>query len=290
VRRGQPGAQGRIAAREAMRTDLGLVAALAVVALAVVVAVPASVAVLRLPAALALILVLPGYALASAIVGELRPAERVLLSLVLSITATIIVALALELVGAHLTTTPWMGLLAAVTVAAAATAVVRGDPRPVVLPRVRLGFAQISALAAAVALLGGAAALGFTPLGAPKGTQGSTALWICARENGCKLPSNAVEVGVISDQLHATRWRVRVLVAGRSPRSFGPITLAPGATWSHIVATGAGAPVVRAFLYSTGRPSTAYRSVVLRYGRASATTLRRAGRTGRVAVSVGGGP
>lgn len=223
--------------------------------------------------------------LAAALVRDLRPAERVLLSIAVSVAATILAALLLEVIGAHLTTAPWMALLAALTVATAAAGAARGKARPLALPRVRLGVAQSSALAAALLLLGGAAALGFTPLAAPKGTQGSTNLWICGPENGCALPSDEVEVGVISDQLHAARWRVRVLVAGRSARSFGPITLAPGGTWSHVVATGAGRPVVRAFLYSTGRPATAHRSVVLQYGRASAATLRRARRSGRVAGS-----
>jgi hypothetical protein len=125
----------------------------------------------------------------------------------------------------------------------------------------------VGALAGAVVLLGGAAALGLTPLGAPRGTQGTTSLWICSQSNGCDLPAGTVKVGVISDQLHAASYTVQVSVAGRPGPRFGPITLAPGGAWSRVVATGPGKPVVRARMRTTAKPSGVYRNVTLQYQR-----------------------
>jgi len=268
------------------RTDLALVAALAVVAFVIAVATPSGLAVVRLPAAIALVVVLPGYALAAAILPPARTAEWVVVSLALSIAATILVGLLLELVGAHLTTAPWMGLLAALTLAAAFWGARNGRSRALSLPHVGLRGAEIGAIGAALVLLGGAAALGFTPLAAPSGTQGTTALGICGPPTYPCVPSGEVRVSVISDALHTETWRVRVLVAAGATRSFGPFRLRPGATWSRVIAVGPYRPQVQAMLYDSARPSAVYRRTWLRYQRASAATVRRE----RRASSAVGGP
>jgi hypothetical protein len=244
------------------RTDMPLVAVLAVAAALLDAVLPGSLVVLRAPAALALVLTLPGYALTAAIFppAQLRASERVLLSIAMSIVATIAGALALEVLGVRLTTAPWMALLAALAVVAAAAAVARGHARSLTLPRVGLRRPELLALAGAVLLLGGAAALGLSPLGAPKGTQGATSLWILPHGGG------AAEVGVISDELRTTRYSVEVTmtVAGQPTTRFGPITLAPGASWTRVVTTGAGSPVVRAVLLRVANPSAVIANVALR--------------------------
>jgi uncharacterized membrane protein len=237
-----------------------LVAVLAVAAALLDAVLPGSLVVLRAPAALALVLALPGYALTAAIFppAQLRASERVLLSIAMSIVATIAGALALEVLGVRLTTAPWMALLAALAVVAAAAAVGRGHARSLTLPRVGLRRPELLALAGAVLLLGGAAALGLSPLGAPKGTQGATSLWILPHGGG------AAEVGVISDELRTTRYSVEVTVAGQPTTRFGPITLASGASWTRVVTTGAGSPVVRAVLLRVANPSAVIANVALR--------------------------
>jgi Protein of unknown function (DUF1616) len=251
------------------RTDLWLVAALAVAAALLVALLPGSLVELRAPAALALVLALPGYALAAAIFppAQLRAAERLALSIAISVAATIAAALLLAVLGVGLTTAPWMALLAAFALAGAAGAGARGHAQVLARPSIGLRGREIGALAGAVVLLGGAAALGLTPLGAPRGTQGTTSLWICSKSNGCDLPAGTVKVGVISDQLHAASYTVQVSVAGRPGIRFGPVTLAPGATWSRVMTTGHGEPVVRAVLRTTANPSGVYRTVILRYKR-----------------------
>jgi len=247
------------------RSDLGLVAALALLALLACSLLPASVAALRIPAAVGLVLVLPGYALAAAqfAPSELRPSERLLLSLALSVVATILAALLLEAIGVRLKIAPWMGILALVAVAGAALGAARGHERTIAWPRVSIGPARLAALGAAFAILAGAAALGFSPLPAPTGTQGATFLWI--------LPhgGSTVSVGVINDVTTRRELTVEVAVAGGRVQRFGPVSLAPGASWTRIVATGPGSPVVNAFLREATNPSHVLEHVALRYQRVS---------------------
>lgn len=247
------------------RSDLGLVGALALLSLLVCALLPASLDVLRIPAAAGLVLVLPGYALTAAQFGpqELRPSERVLLSLALSIVATILAALLLQLIGVRLKSAPWMGLLALVALGGAAVGEARGHARALAGRRLVVGPARLAGLAAALALLGGAAALGFSALPAPKGTQGATFLWILPHGSG------AVSVGVISDETQRRAVTVSVAVAGQPLRRFAPVSLAPGARWTRVFATGPGSPIVRAFLRDAAHPSRVVQQVALRYKRGS---------------------
>jgi hypothetical protein len=245
-----------------LRTDLGLVAVAALVAFLCSAALPANLALLRAPLALPLVLVLPGYAIVAAVFrpSELRPAEMVVLSVALSIATTIFAAILLDAGGVRLKTAPWMGLLALVTLVAAARGSMSGHARALHRPRVRLLRPELLALAGALVLLTGAAALGFTPLGAPKATQGATALWILPAPDG----RAAACVGVLSDQTRVTRYTVQLTVAGRPAQRFGPVTLAPGGRWTRVVGVGLGKPVVAAVLRNAAKPSAVVANVALR--------------------------
>jgi uncharacterized membrane protein len=244
------------------RTDLGLVAVLTVVGGVAAALLPDGLVVLRALLALPLVLALPGYAVLAAIFepGELRASELVLLSITISIAATIFAALLLQAFGIGLTSAPWVGLLAAVSLATVVIGDRRGHARALMLPHVSLRAAEILALAGAVALLSVAAALGFTPLGPPKSTAGTSTLWILPAPHG----RSAVCVGVINQELHASTYSVQLVVAGVPARRFGPIRLASGGTWTRVVAVGSARPVVTATLSKVGSPSTAYRSAALR--------------------------
>jgi len=243
------------------RTDLALVLWLALAACLFVALIPSSVAVLRVPLCLPLVLALPGYALVTAAFspGELRTAERVTLSIAFSIAAAMIAGLLLELFRVRLTTAPWMALLTVFTFAAAWWGNVRGHARPLAMRAPPIRPAQAGALALALALIAGAAVLGFTPLAPPKGTQGTSVLWLVPAPHG----RNAVCVGVINEQLHDTSYEVSVSVARKLPQQFGPITLAPGASWSRVIPLVLRRPLVNASLSKT-KTSVSYRSAVLR--------------------------
>lgn len=246
------------------RTDLALVMALAVAACVFAALLPPGLAVLRVPLALPLVLGLPGYAIVAALFapGALRTAEVLMLSLAVSIAATIFVGLLLDALSVRLTAGPWMDLLAAITVAAAIRASGRGHARDLVLPRMRLRAVEIGALSGALILVSAAAVLGLTPLAPPKGTPGTTALWLVPAPAG----RDAACVGVINEELRSATYTVQVAVAGKPSQQFGPIRLASGASWTRVVTVGLGQPVVTATLRKAGAaPSAApYRNVVIR--------------------------
>jgi len=245
------------------RRDLALVALAALLACLFAAVLPSSLAGLRAPLCLPLVLLLPGYAVVSAIFrpGELRTAELITLSIAVSIAATLIVALVLDALGVRLTAAPWMGVLTVLTVAAAARGTARGHSRSLVFRPIPVGRAQVGAFAAGLALLAGAVTLGFTPLSAPKGTRGTSALWLLPAPGGLE----SVCVGVINEQLHTTTYEVTVRGAGAPASRLGPIVLAPGKSWSRELAVTPARPaVIHAFLRRTADPSVVYRSVVLR--------------------------
>jgi uncharacterized membrane protein HdeD (DUF308 family) len=245
-----------------LRTDLVLVAVLTVVAAAVVLLVPTGWAVLRAPAAVGLVLALPGYAFAAAVFSphQLRPAERLLLSVALSIAATILSALLLQVAAVRLTVRPWAGLLSGLGLVALAIAQLRGHAQRLRQQRLAPRVAEVLALAMSLLLLAGAAALGFSPLPAPKGTQGSTALSIAP------VGLASFRIGASSDQLATRRYIVQVDVTGAPAVRFGPITLAPGQSWSRLVSTAPGEPSVRADLYTVADPTVSIDFVTLAAG------------------------
>ena len=241
----------------AARSDVALVAALAVVACLVCAALPAGLAVVRVPLALPLVLVLPGYASVAALFapGALRGGERIVLSLALSIAAAILSGLAVDGAGLKLTAQPWIDILGVITLAASAVAIRRGHVRELELPRLRLRVHEALALGATAILLAAAAAIGFTPLAPPAQTHGTAGFGLLEAPHG----RPAVCVSVINEQFHTASYRVVVTVAGRPARTLTAARLAPGVTWRRLVAVGPGLPHVNATLYRASAPTRAYR-------------------------------
>lgn len=239
-------------------SDIGLVAGLALLAALIELAVPESIAIVRAPAAIAIALVLPGYAMAAALFPPLAlgAAERFVISVGLSIAATILTGVALYAAGVRLTLGPWTGLLTVLTLAAAGLAVRRRHGRRLRVAGLRLGPAEIGALCASVVLLGAAGALGLTPLSAPSHTQGYAALWTLPAGRG------SAQVGVISGELRATTFVVDVHANGAVVSRLGPFRLQPGARWTRTVALGTGAAT--AYLYAAASPRVAIGRVDLR--------------------------
>jgi uncharacterized membrane protein len=251
---------GRSAA-VAVRTDLGLVVALTLVAAAATL-LPGSLVVVRAALALPLVLALPGYAVTRAMLrlDELRGTELLIVSVALSIMVTVFAALLLQAAGVRLEERQWMLVIAVVTIAAAAIGINRGQAHPVVLPHVNVRWRESVALAGAVVLLIAAAALGFTPLSAPKGTVGVSGVWI--------LPGagdNSADLGVINDETRARRYTVELTVAGQRARTFGPFELPPGGTWTRSAVVGPPSkPLTQVLLRYASNPKRVIQSGALR--------------------------
>lgn len=238
-------------ARDLLRSDLAAVVAAAAIACLAAGLLPSALVVLRALLALPLVLLVPGYALTAAIFGARRQplAECAMFALALSLSATVISGLALDGLGVGLTARPWMGVLAAVTVVAAAIAALRGHVRVLNRGRVLVRPREAAALAAAVVLLGGAAALGFTPLHAPSDTGDGTGFVGIDRTSRA---DTAVTLTVINDELQTSSYSLSLTVAGRPRAHYGPIRLAPGESWTRRLAIRPGRPRVVAKLEHAG--------------------------------------
>jgi uncharacterized membrane protein len=214
---------------------------------------------LRTILVLPLALFLPGYALASAIFWR-RPLdlpERIVLALSLSLVTIALASLFLYLASFGLTLRSWAVALAVVTAVATVSAAAAPSPardrstpdarrlalRPLLRPL------PIAIAVAAAGLVAAAVVLARTPLPSSS-AHGYTALWLTRKPH-----SAALTVGVRSEEHHRTRYRLRLVLAGRVRSQ--KLALAPGETWQKTL------PPVRraaASLYRAGDPEV-YRSV-----------------------------
>jgi hypothetical protein len=206
--------------------------------------------------ALPLALLLPGYALTSAIFRR-KPAsaERIALALSLSLVTTALASLFLYVSSFGLTLRSWAAALAIVTTGATLAAAGRWSsapssskrigrlwppaPRPIVL----------AIAVAGTALIAGAVILARTPLSSPS-ARGYTALWLARQPSSSELV-----VGVRSEERHRTRYVLRLNFAGRITKRH--LALAPGQTWQERLPAAQRAAVS---LYRSGHPGI-YRSV-----------------------------
>lgn len=215
----------------------------------------------RAAAAVPLVLVLPGYALASAAFGRRRldPAERVLLTAALSLAAAVLVALCLDVTPWGLHRRSWAVGLAALTVASALAAAIRRQDRPVRLRALGPTRAQAAVIGCGAVLVGVAIWLAARPLPA-SGGDGYTALWL--------LPAPAspdvVRVGVWSGELEPTTYRVSLRLGTRVLRMWH-LRLATSGRWEVRVALPRGGGELVALLYRGPRDAV-YRRVDLRRG------------------------
>lgn len=243
-----------------VRTNMDVVALLAVLAVGVTLLVPDSATVVRLPFALALLLILPGYALTAMILRSamIGASERAALGLGLSISASILTALALAGLGIALTATTWCISLGAITVVASLVASALGHDRTVVRHPSAVHGSDVAVLSLAALLLAAAIVLGTTPLRAPDSVRGTTSLWA--------LPNTerAVVVGIQSQQTSSKRYRLTLETTGGRPRTIARPTVRPGQRWTRRIPVSPGTQRMTFRLYEAGRPHLIYRRVTLR--------------------------
>jgi hypothetical protein len=178
----------------------------------------------RLAAGVALVLLLPGAALARAVLPHReRAAELVVVALAASIIVVMLAALGLDVMGVPLEPAAWGSVLVIITAVGSAVRVlreVRPEPGAFRLPRPRPADALM--IGASLALLAGAVVLGTMPLKAPPGTPGSTALWI--EPDGTRGATAVARSG----KLQTARYKMSVTVDGRTVATSPSFRLAPG--------------------------------------------------------------
>jgi len=213
---------------------------------------------------LCLVLVLPGYALTAALFppGTLGPAERTLLTLGLSLVSTMLASLAADSLSLALRPLTWAGLLAAVTVGAAAIAWRRRGEAGPQMPALNLNWVQAGTLGLAALAVASALFLTRVP-SSPAGLQGYTLLWI---QPGEAIRPPGVQLGLDSMEFAPAQYRLVVSLNGRPALEWPSIRLGPGQDWdgfAPLPIQDAGLVRVEATLYRLDSPAVVYRRVTL---------------------------
>jgi Protein of unknown function (DUF1616) len=222
---------------------------------------------LRLVLALPLVLFLPGYAITAALFPK-RPfglPELLLFSVGLSLTATIIGGFVLNWTPWGMQTKSWAILAAGVTVGASLVAAMRQRrAQPVVAAPVKIGLDVRQGLLLGLAAIVAGAAIGLAQTPMPSsGVLGYTLLWLLPAGDG---NPQAVRLGMSSQELTPTTYRLQLNVDGQVVREYSPITLVPGDEWEDVVELTSESSIVEALLYRLEAPEIVYRQVWLRRG------------------------
>lgn len=256
------------------RQSVDLYAVMVIAGLSAVLAMvmPAD-SILRLICALPLVFFLPGYAIMAALLPlrSFGNAERLLLSLGLSVAAAALSGLILNLTPWGLQTTTWAITLAVMVWLASAIAwkqrrqevadtarQIEGNPKL----RFRDGFL----MGLAVLVMGAAVGLTRLPV-APSDVAGYTQLWMVPANPGS---SNDFRLGFTSAEFTDTRYRLQVSVGGQVVQEWPELSLKPGETWEVTIRLPSdqfGSGSIEADLYKLDDPETLYRHVTLWRGK-----------------------
>lgn len=221
----------------------------------------------RLICALPLVFFLPGYAITAALVPlrSYRNAERLLFSLGLSVAATVLSGLILNLTPWGLRTTTWAITLAVIVLLASVIAWLRRRPDTADTSRQierhpKLRFRDGFLMGLAVLVMGAAVGLTRLPV-APNGVAGYTQLWMIPANPG---NSSDFRLGFTSKEFTETSYRLQVSVGGQVVQEWPELSLKPGETWETTIKLPSdqfGSGSIEADLYKLNDPKTLYRHV-----------------------------
>ena len=255
--------------------DILVVVTITLIAAILAFVVPSNIVPIRI-LALPLVLVLPGYALTSAIFLQHAPgiAERLLFSLGLSLVVVILGGLVLNWTPSGLRASSWIVLLTIITLTACIIALKRRRGQNITgssssgIGHVSFTFRQGLLLSLAALIACGAVALSI--VGASQQPRpGFTQLWILPA-SGVTNAKNTVHLGMNSMELTSMQYRLAINVDGKVVKQWPSIDLQPGKKWEATLVlpqTGhTGTRRVEATLYLTDAPTTIYRDVVLWLG------------------------
>ena len=255
--------------------DILVGVALAIIAVVLAFIVPPDWVPIRI-VTLPLVLILPGYALTSALLVKqaLGIPERIVFSLGLSLVVVILSGLVLNLTPFGLRTSSWAVFLSGITLSASAVALIRRRRQHISISgwlgvgNIGLTFHEGVLLSLAVLIVCGAVAVSI--IGAEQQPRsGFTQLWILPA-SGASNAKNAVRLGMSNMESKAMKYRLAVNMDGKVVKEWPSIDLNPNEKWEAILVlpqTGhAGAARVEAMLYRANAPTKLYRDVVLWLG------------------------
>ena len=254
--------------------DLSIVIAITVVAIILtLVGLGNTLTVLQLLLGLPLVLFLPGYALTAALFtpGSLGRAERLVLSMGLSISLTALSGLVLNWTPWGLQAGTWILWLGGLTVIASLVGMLRlqrqkeqiiASPNPSRSGRFggksTFNLYQSGMLAMAVVIV--VIALVVARNGAEQTSSAFTQLWILPTDQ-----ANSVRVGIVNDEQTTVQYHLQLQVKGVMVNDWPSIQLNSGQKWENLIGLvgGAGPGDVQALLYRLDAPTQVYRRVVL---------------------------
>lgn len=230
------------------------------------------------------VFVLPGFAIASAVfdLRRWRLAERILLSVGLSIAIDIIGGLLINLIPLGLETTSWGALLGNVTVGGSALALIRWWGKPAQAPLdITLAPGQdegahrdtyfasplvrVMAMVSVIAVTGAFAISLIATQRTPQA--GFTQLWMLPPAN-----TSSVRIGVRNEEQNTKHYNVQLSASGSPVNTWNDITLAPGQSWTvtvplpeQVLNSGFQVPV-EATLYLANAPDQPYRQTLIWVG------------------------
>ncbi len=204
------------------------------------------------------VLFVPGWVLTAAVfaVGRIALAERLMLSLGLSMAVAALGGLLLNLLPWGLRSLPWLAFYTLFIGACLLVAARRGVPLlPAVAYRLPDRHTGMQLLIGGVLIAG---SLGIALLGArAQPTATFTQLW------ALPVAGDTIEVGVANDEAAAQTYRVELLTDGEIVHAWPAIALQPGQQWEETRAIAARSDInVR--LYRVEDPTTVYRQAVVR--------------------------
>jgi uncharacterized membrane protein len=254
--------------------DIFAVVAITLVTTVLALLVPPDIVLIRI-VTLPLVLVLPGYALTSALFPNhsLGVAERLVFSLSLSLIIVILGGLALNWTPFGLRASSWAVLLGGFTLGASAVALVRrrgqGAPAPGWLGIGNIGLTLRRGLLLGLALVIVCGAVAVSIIGAERQSYaGFTQLWF--RPSGGAYAENAVSFGVSNMEATAMEYTLTVNLDGKVVKEWLSIDLNPNGKWKATLVLAhngnAGAVRVEVDLYRADAPKTIYRHVMLWLG------------------------
>jgi len=226
----------------------------------------------RLICALPLVLFLPGYAIAAALFPprSLGVPERLLFSLGLSVIATALAGLALNLTPWGLQTSTWAIALAAIVLLAGTIAWRRRKPAAAITAvpvDTQFNLRLRDGLLLGLAILVTGTAIGLTRLPvAPNGVAGYTSLWMIPANSS---DSTDFRLGFNSSEFTETRYRLQVRMGDQVVQAWPELSLKPGEAWETTIGLHSNQVVsgtIVADLYRLDDPTTIYRHVKLWHG------------------------
>jgi uncharacterized membrane protein len=247
--------------------DLIVTASFAVLG-AVVSLIGIHIPVLRAILGVSLILILPGFALWSALFPKRSPGavEQILIIGGLSIFLAGLGGILLDRTHLGLHTSSWAITLCVITLIACLVAWMRRrslDVESPLLPRLNLTWSQGAILCLAGVLTIAAVRLAQMPTSQLSEFQGYTVLWMVPA--GDDAP-NTVRVGLIGNEFETTKYNVRLTVDNKTIHAWEDIQLAPGEKWDATYKLPGKFPDstrVEALLYKVDSPYSVYRRVWL---------------------------